>query len=100
MSGVSAAVVRKRIAEILAVDATAALRAVQVPTLVLRAGRDWVVSKRATEVILKNSSNAKLVEVDGPHLLLQTRAAACAEAVVGYLRALTAASVWQVVGGA
>jgi pimeloyl-[acyl-carrier protein] methyl ester esterase len=88
MSGVSATVVRKRIAELLAVDETAALRQIGVPTLVLRAARDRVISRRATQVILKNSPDAKLVEVDGPHLLLQTRAMECAEAVIGYLRTL------------
>lgn len=88
MSGVAVAVVRKRIAEILAVDETAALRQIRVPTLVLRAVGDRVVSRRATQVILKNSPEAKVVEVDGPHLLLQTRAEQCAEAVVSFLRTL------------
>jgi pimeloyl-ACP methyl ester carboxylesterase len=69
------------------VDETAALKEVQVPTLVLRAARDRVVPKRATQVIVENSPDAKLVEVDGPHLLLQTRAAECAEVVVSFLRA-------------
>jgi pimeloyl-ACP methyl ester carboxylesterase len=85
MSGVSAAVVRRRIAELLAVDETAALRQITVPILVLRASRDRVISKRATSVILKNSPKARIVEVDGPHLLLQTRAAQCAEVVIQYL---------------
>ena len=88
MSGVSAAVIRKRIAELLAVDETAALRQVHVPILILRAARDRVISKRATGVILENSPAAALREIDGPHLLLQTRAAECAEAVLGFLRAL------------
>ena len=88
MSGVSAAVVRKRISELLAVDETAALRQIPTPILVLRAVGDRVVSKRATQVILKNSPEAKLVEIDGPHLLLQTRAAECAAVVVSFLGAL------------
>ena len=90
MSGVAAAVVRRRIAELLAVDETAALRQVRVPTLVLRAARDRVISRRATQVILKNSPDAKVVEVEGPHLLLQTRATPCAEVVVSFLRSLKA----------
>lgn len=47
-----------------------------------------VVSRRATQVILENSPESKMVEVDGSHLLLQTRAAECAEVVVNFLRAL------------
>lgn len=88
MSGVSAAVIRCRIAELLTMDETAALRRIRVPTLVLRAVGDRVVSRRATQVILKNSPEAKMVEINGPHLLLQTRATECAEVVVNFLRAL------------
>jgi pimeloyl-ACP methyl ester carboxylesterase len=87
MTGVSAEVIRSRIMELMAADETAALRQVFVPVLVLRATRDRVVSRRATQVILRNSPVAKMVEIDGPHLLLQTRAAECAEAVVNFLRA-------------
>jgi pimeloyl-[acyl-carrier protein] methyl ester esterase len=88
MSGVSAVVIRRRIAELLAVDETAALRQGRVPILVLRAVRDRVISKRATQVIVENSRSAKLVEIDGPHLLLQSRALECAEVVVSFLRAV------------
>jgi len=88
MTGVSAKVVRGRIADLLAVDETAALQQVLVPTLVLRATRDRVISKRATRVILENSKSAKMVEFDAPHLLLQTRAAECAEVVVNFMGAL------------
>lgn len=88
ISGVSAAVIRCRIAELLAVDETAALKLVRVPTLVLRAARDRVIPRRATQVILVNSPVAKMVEVDGPHLLLQSRAAECAEVVIRFLCAL------------
>ena len=88
MSGVSAAVIRRRIAELLAVDETAALRQIRVSTLVLRAAGDRVISRRATQVILENSPQLKMVEIDGPHLLLQTRAVECAEVVVSFLRAI------------
>jgi pimeloyl-ACP methyl ester carboxylesterase len=86
MSGVSAPVIRHRIAALLAVDETANLGKIRVPILVLRALRDRVISNRATRVILESSPAAGLVVVDGPHLLLQTRAAECATAVVGFLR--------------
>jgi pimeloyl-[acyl-carrier protein] methyl ester esterase len=88
MTDVSAEVIRLRIAELLAVDETAALRQIHIPTLVLRAARDRVISRRATQVILKNCPGAKLVEVDAPHLLLQTQAAECGAVVVNFLKAL------------
>ncbi|HEY2780020.1 MAG TPA: hypothetical protein VGI90_04555 [Steroidobacteraceae bacterium] len=74
MSGVSAPVLRRRIAELLAADETAALRRVQVPTLVLRAKRDRVVSERSTRIMMEDLARATLVEVDGPHLLLYASA--------------------------
>lgn len=88
MTGISAGVIRRRIAELLAVDETVALRQVSAPVLVLRSTRDRVISKRATRIILQNSPTAELVEFDAPHLLLQTRATECAEAVISFLRAL------------
>lgn len=80
--------VRRRIAELLAADETAALRQVQVPTLVLRARQDRVVSRRSSTIMMENVPTATLVEVDGPHLLLQTRPVECAVSVLNFLRAL------------
>jgi pimeloyl-ACP methyl ester carboxylesterase len=88
MSGVSAAVVRRRIADLLAVDETAALRQVQVPALVLRAKQDRVISKRSSTILMENLPRATLFEVDAPHLLLPTRPAECAAEVLNFLRAL------------
>jgi pimeloyl-[acyl-carrier protein] methyl ester esterase len=84
MAGVSAVVIRHRIAALLAVDESAALRKVAIPTLVLRATRDWVVSSGATERIMRGILHAQRVDIDGPHLLLQTRAAQCAAAVQSF----------------
>jgi pimeloyl-[acyl-carrier protein] methyl ester esterase len=84
MAGVSAAVIRHRIAALLAVDESAALRRVALPTLVLRATRDWVVSSGATERIMRGILHAQRVDIDGPHLLLQTCAAQCAAAVQSF----------------
>ncbi len=53
MAGVSVEVVRRRIAALLAVDETEALRSVTKPVLVLRAIRDRVVPKSATEWIMR-----------------------------------------------
>jgi pimeloyl-ACP methyl ester carboxylesterase len=86
MTGVSPAVIRGRIASLLAVDESAALGRIQVPTLVLRALRDRVISLAATQWILKTLPGAQLAEIDGPHLLLQTRAVECAAVVLGFMR--------------
>jgi len=88
MSAVSAAVVRQRIAALLRVDETQALRRIKIPTLVLRARADRVIPKAATRRVVKVLPHAQLVEIDAPHLLLQTRPVECAAAVLRFLRNL------------
>jgi pimeloyl-[acyl-carrier protein] methyl ester esterase len=90
MSGVSAAVIRQRIAALLAVDETSALERVRIPTLVLRATADRVIPKAATRRILKALPQAQFREIDAPHLLLQTRPRECAAAVLRFLQDLNA----------
>jgi pimeloyl-[acyl-carrier protein] methyl ester esterase len=86
MAGVAANVIRRRIAALLAVDETATLAAITVPTLVLCATHDRVVSKAATDKIMRGLPHARRVDVDGPHLLLKTRPEECAAAVVEFIR--------------
>jgi pimeloyl-ACP methyl ester carboxylesterase len=85
IAGVSPAVIRHRIAALLAVDETAALGRIRMPTLVLRARGDRVISRAATQWILKTLPGAELAEIDGPHLLLQSRPAECADIVLKFL---------------
>jgi len=85
IAGVSPAVIRHRIAALLAVDESAALGRIRVPTLVLRARRDRVISRAATQWILQTLPGAQLVEIDGPHLLLQARPAECAAIVLKFM---------------
>ena len=86
MAGVSAAVIRHRIAALLGADETSTLSSILLPTLVLRARRDRVISTAATLRILRGIPHARRVEIDGPHLLLQTCAAECATAVLAFMR--------------
>jgi pimeloyl-ACP methyl ester carboxylesterase len=86
MAGVAAKVIRRRVAELLAVDETTALKKIEVPTLVLRATRDRVVSKAATMRIMRGVTHARQVDVEGPHLLLKTRPQECAAAVLEFIR--------------
>jgi pimeloyl-[acyl-carrier protein] methyl ester esterase len=88
MSGVSAAVVRQRIAALLRVDETQALRRIKIPVLVLSARGDRVLPRAATRWIAKVLRHAQLVEIDAPHLLLQTRPSECSAAVLRFLRSL------------
>jgi isopenicillin N synthase-like dioxygenase len=89
MADVSEAVIRRRIAALLAVDESEALARIQVPTLVLQARGDLVVPRSATQWIMEIAHHAQLVEIDGPHLLLQTRPAECAAAAMEFVRAVS-----------
>jgi pimeloyl-ACP methyl ester carboxylesterase len=89
ISGVSGQVVRRRVAALLGVDATAALERVRLPVLVLYAPGDRIVPFSATRLMVSHLPAAKVVAVEGPHLLLQTRAAPCAVEVAAFVRALT-----------
>lgn len=88
MAGVSPAVIRHRIAALLAVDESAALRRIRLPVLLLTAGNDRVIPRSATRWILKLLPGAQVAQIDGPHLLLQTRPAECAAAVLEFMRAV------------
>ena len=91
MAGVDAAVIRRRIGALLSVDETKALAEISVPTLVLCATRDRVVSNAAAMRIMRGIRHAQRVDVDGPHLLLKSRPKDCAAVVLKFLREGTTA---------
>lgn len=86
IADISQVVIRHRIAAVLAVDESAALSRVALPMLVLQAVRDRVVRRAVSRWIMQIAPHARLVEIDGPHLLLQTRPAECASAVMQFAR--------------
>jgi pimeloyl-ACP methyl ester carboxylesterase len=88
MTGVASAVIRHRIAALLAVDEAKALAAVSVPILVLSANHDRVIPKGATRRIMRLVPHAQQVGVEGPHLLLQACAIACAAVIIRFVRGL------------
>lgn len=91
MAGVATGVIRRRIAALLAVDETAALAKISVPTLVLCATRDRVVSNGAAMTLMRGIRHARRVDIDGPHLLLKTRPQECAAAVLKFIDELQTA---------
>ena len=71
-SRVSAKTLQSRLEAVAGIDVTEKLRSVAVPILCLRAARDRVVSARSCEYIRKIRPDARVVDFDAPHLLLQT----------------------------
>lgn len=78
-------VLKARVLAALTADATDALRAVDVPLMYLRASRDRVVGDGAASAIVALKPGTTIVDVDGPHFLLQVATDACATAIAAFL---------------
>ncbi len=74
-------VLRARVAFALRINVSSRLPAIAVPLLYLRATEDRLLSRNAGDHILSAAPQCKIVDVAGPHLLLQAAPLACAQAV-------------------
>jgi pimeloyl-[acyl-carrier protein] methyl ester esterase len=83
---VAKAVIRRRLHEVLTVDVTACLADISLPILILGATRDRIVPRSAARLLAQRTRHGELAEIDGPHLLLQSRPAETAAAVLRFLR--------------
>jgi pimeloyl-ACP methyl ester carboxylesterase len=79
-------VIRRRLQEVLTVDVTACLADIALPTLILGATRDRIVPRSAARLLAQRTRHGEVVKIDGPHLLLQSRPAESAAAVLRFLR--------------
>jgi len=86
ISAVAAPVIRRRIGEVLSVDETSRLGAIELPILVLTAARDRLLPRAATHLLLQSLPLAQFEEIDGPHLPLQSRPSECAVPVLRFVR--------------
>jgi len=86
LAKVSAAVVRARLRNIVSVDVLAKLRQIAVPLLCVRATRDRLVPLSAANSIMRNASAARLVQLEGPHCLLQVAPSSVAPIVLEFAR--------------
>lgn len=78
---VSSAAMRARLESALRVDVSELLKTIDVPLLYLRAANDRIVPKSAGDWIISQSPRANLLEIMGPHLLLQASPEASAQIV-------------------
>lgn len=74
-------VLAHRLASISRIDERETLRSLQLPIVVLSAKQDRLVSASITAEVLAHAPGARHFEVDGPHLLLQSRPRAAAALV-------------------
>ena len=77
-------VLRSRVVSALEVDASLFLSAISVPVLYLQATQDRLLSRSVGARIFATIPNVEVVEIVGPHLLLQCAFEACAEAVARF----------------
>jgi pimeloyl-ACP methyl ester carboxylesterase len=87
---VAPAALRARARATLRVDRSESLARIAVPTLVLHANHDRLLRATASRQLHDGIADATLVRIDGPHLLLQTRGAVCAERIARFVRQVVA----------
>jgi pimeloyl-[acyl-carrier protein] methyl ester esterase len=80
---------KHRISVLSRIDVSALLPGIEVPILYLRAMRDGVVSESDAQLIQEYLPNVHRVDIDAPHLLLQSRPQQCAELIVEHIQSRT-----------
>jgi pimeloyl-[acyl-carrier protein] methyl ester esterase len=81
LSRVSSRALVARLRAIADVDASSILRRVGLPALYLRATEDRLVPRSASRLFVRLSPNSRVVDIEGPHLLLQARPDAAARVI-------------------
>lgn len=88
LAGVSSIALQSRLKAVLAVDAAPAMGRVGVPILYLRASEDRVVPDAAGDFIRSIQPAAHMVQISGPHCLLQAAPRAAASAIQQFVQAV------------
>jgi pimeloyl-ACP methyl ester carboxylesterase len=78
-------VLASRAQEVSRINEQTALRALGKPVLYLRGSQDFLISRKCLRVIETMRPDASIVNIDGPHLLLQTSPRECWDAIVRFL---------------
>ncbi|MEL7296441.1 MAG: alpha/beta fold hydrolase [Pseudomonadota bacterium] len=86
--GVGGRTVQSRLAALNAMDATPVLSEIRAPLMTIAAGNDRVIRQRYMQPIVDSPTHQQHVTIDGPHLLLQTRAKQVAEAIQSFAGSL------------
>lgn len=89
LAGVSVAVLSQRAFEALRVNAADASKQLKLPSLMLWARQDRLLSASARKQLARALQLAQTHEVEGPHLLLQTQPRLCAGLIAEFVHTLT-----------
>lgn len=85
LADVEPGVLGKRLRSVLTCDERANLQRLTLPILLIRPTRDRLVPTSAYEQIQAVNPIVKVKTVDGPHLILQTKPAECAEIISAFV---------------
>jgi pimeloyl-ACP methyl ester carboxylesterase len=85
LAPIPAKLLAARVRAVLSTDATPALRAVTCPILYLRGTHDRLVPAKAVSVIRVHRPDTGVVDIDAPHLVLQTAPNEAANAIQQFL---------------
>jgi pimeloyl-ACP methyl ester carboxylesterase len=82
---VSPSTLLARLKAIVRVDVRDALKDIKLPTLYLRGTEDRLVPRSAGQLYLQYARAGRVVDIEGPHFLLQARPQAAAAAIRTFL---------------
>jgi pimeloyl-ACP methyl ester carboxylesterase len=86
MAQVSPQAVQERLREIARVDVSAELARIRVPIVYLQASHDRLVPPSAAKQVARIAPQTKIVEIEGPHLLLQCAPKQCGQTIREFVR--------------
>jgi pimeloyl-ACP methyl ester carboxylesterase len=82
---VPASTIKSRLKVLASVDVRSLLPKVTIPVLYLQAIQDRLVGAQLSRQLISGLGNISVKEIDGPHMLLQSRQHDCAEAILGFI---------------
>jgi pimeloyl-[acyl-carrier protein] methyl ester esterase len=85
MEQLDGVLLKQRISVLSRIDISALLPDIEVPILYLRAVQDRIVAESDAQMIQNYLPDVERVDIDAPHLLLQTRPQQCAELIINYI---------------
>jgi pimeloyl-[acyl-carrier protein] methyl ester esterase len=88
--GISPDTMAARLKAVALVDVSEAFHALNLPTLYLRATEDRLVPSRAAKRFLRLAQHGRIVDIEGPHFLLQAKPEAAAQEIRKFIGDLTA----------
>ena len=89
---VTAAVLRQRARAVLTVDVSDSLAFIKLPVLYLRATEDRIVPYSSAKLVSALATQTQIIELVGPHFLLQVSPDASADAVANFMELVSLGS--------